>query len=73
MAYNDKLRQLGVKSLNMSLACNYIEESQWELFNELISTHSSNRTALINLGDTQQMLAFCSLKYGSFPTSLLSI
>lgn len=73
MAYNDKHLWLGFKSLNMSLAWYYIEESQWELFNELISTHSSNRTALINLGDKQQMLAFCSLKYDSFPTSLLSI
>lgn len=73
MAYGDKFLQLGFKSLNISLAQNYIEESQWEMFNELISTHSSNRAALINLGDKQQMLAFCSLKYSSFPTSFLSI
>lgn len=68
LAYSDKFLWLGFKSPNISLARNYIEESQWELFNVLISTHSSKIAALINLGDKQQMLSFCSLRCGSLPT-----
>lgn len=72
LAYNAKFLS-GFTSLNLTLAQNYIEESQCELFNELISTHSSKIAVFINLNDKQQMLSFCSLKYGSFPTSSLSI
>lgn len=56
LAYNDKFLWLGFKSPNINLVSNYIKESQWELFNGLISTHSSKIAALINLGNKQQMV-----------------
>lgn len=73
LAYNDKFLRLGFKSPSISLAWNYIDESQWELFNGLISTHSSKIAALINLGDKQQMLFILLSEVWFTPHSSLSI